>query len=147
MVIFCYSYKKVPKILRRKEDLLKEEIKQKLIDSIINSDVIETEELNEKANKVEKPEDTAAVIKQYEDIIRTKKKNIISIAYHQGKLFKRFKDKQKFIRLVHEFRVHKSTIIFKTNIFKLVDKHPKLMKSSIGLGFLKNYYKDIMQIC
>ena len=37
--------------------------------------------------------------------------------------------------------------IFKINIFKLADKHPKLMKSSIGLGFLKNYCKDIKQIC
>ena len=37
--------------------------------------------------------------------------------------------------------------IFKINIFKLADKHPKLMKSSRGLGFLKNYYKDIKQIC
>ena len=60
----------------------------------------------------------------------------MSIAYHQGKVFKKFKDK-----------VHKTTIIFKINIFKLCEKFPKLLKSSIGLGFLKNYYKDIKQIC
>ena len=60
-----------------------------------------------------------------------------SIAYHQGKVFK----------LVSEFKVRKSTIIFKINIFKLIDKNPKLMKSSVTLGFLKNYYKDIKQIC
>ena len=75
-----------------------------MIDSIVNNDIIETKELNEKADKVEKAEDAAAVIKQYEDIIRTKKKNIISIAYHQGKVFKRFKDKEKFIKLVNEFK-------------------------------------------
>ena len=75
-----------------------------MIDSIVNNDKIETKELNEKADKVEKAEDAAAVIKQYEDIIRTKKKNIISIAYHQGKVFKRFKDKEKFIKLVNEFK-------------------------------------------
>ena len=118
-----------------------------MIDSIVYNDITETQELNEKADKVEKPEDAAAVIKQYEDILRTKKKNIISIAYHQGKVFKRFKDKEKFIKLVNEFKVHKSTIIFKINIFKLIEKYPKLMKSSIVLGFLKNYYKDIKQIC
>ena len=106
-----------------------------MIDSIVNHDIIETQELNEKADRLEIPEDAAAVIKQYEDIIRTKKKNIISIAYHQGKVFKRFKDKEKFIKLVNEFKVHKSTIIFKINIFKLIEKYPKLMKSSIGLGF------------
>ena len=75
-----------------------------------------------KEDKEEKPKDVAAVIKQYEDIIHTKKKNIISIAYHQGKVFK---DKEKFIKLVHEFRVHKSTIILKINIIKLIDKHTK----------------------
>ena len=62
-------------------------------------------------------------------------------------MFKKFKDKDKFIKLVNEFRAHKITIIFKINIFKLTEKYPKLMKSSIGLGFLKNYYKDIKEIC
>ena len=33
------------------------------------------------------------------------------------------------------------------NIFKLIDKHPKLMQSSMSLGCLRNYYKDIKQIC
>ena len=51
----------------------KEEIKKELIDSIVISDVIETEELNEKVDKVEKREDAAAVIRVCEDIIRTKK--------------------------------------------------------------------------
>ena len=50
------------------------------------------------------------------------------------------------MELVSEFKTHKSMIIFKINIFKLIDKHPKLMKSSATLGFLKNYYKDINQI-
>ena len=115
--------------------------------------MVETEELNKMSEEFEKSgccyrkiEDVTAVIKQYKDIIRSKKKGIISIAYYQGKVFKRFKDKERFIKLVNEFKVHKSTIIFKINIFKLIDKHPKLMKSSITLGFLKNYYKDVKQI-
>ena len=106
---------------------------------MVINDVTETQELNKKAEEVQKLEDAAAVIKQYEEIIRTKKKSIISIAYHQQKVFKRFKDKEKFIKLVHEFKIHKSTIIFKINIFKLCEKNPKLLKSYIGLGFLKNY--------
>ena len=76
-----------------------------------------------------------------------KRKNIISIAYHQGKVFKIFKNEKKFIELVNEYKVHKCTIIFKINIVKLIDKHPILMKSSVILGFLKNYCKDIKQIC
>ena len=80
-------------------------------------------------------------MKKYEEIIHTHKKNIF-IAYHQGKVFKRFKDKEKFIKLVNEFKVHKSTVIFKINMVNLIDKHPKLMKSSVT-----NHCKDIKQIC
>ena len=147
MVIFCLQLKKGSKNAKKTRRLNKEEIKKQLIDSIVYNDITETQEINEKADKAEKPEDAAAVIKQYEDILHIKKKNMISIAYHQGKVLKRFKDKEKFIELVNEFKVHKSTIIFKINIFKLIEKYPKLMKSSIVLGFLKNYYKDIKQIC
>ena len=123
-----------------------EEIKKQLIDSIVNNDIIE-KELKEKADKLEKPNDAAAVTKQYEDIIRTKKKNIIFIAYYRRKVLKQFKDKEKFIKLVNEFKVHRSTIIFKINIFNLIDRHLKLMKSSRTLGFVKNYYRNIKQIC
>ena len=57
-----------------------------------------------KPDKVETPEDAATIIKQYEDIIRTKKKSIISAAYHQGKVFKRFKEKEIFIKLAVSLR-------------------------------------------
>ena len=128
---------------KKTKRLTHEEIKKQLIESIVINDIIETDELNKKAEEVQKPEDAAAVIKQCKEIIRTKKKRIISIAYHQGKVFKKFKDKEKFIKLVNEFKLHKTTIIFKINIFKLCEKYPKLLKSSIGLGFLKNYYKTL----
>ena len=41
----------------------------------------------------------------------------------------------------------KFTLIFIINVFKLIEKYPKLMKPSATLGFLKNCYKDIKQIC
>ena len=148
MVVFCIQVQKVSKITKKTRKFSKEEIKQQLFDSIIDIIcIVETEELNKKADKAEKPEDVAAIIKQYEDIICTKNKNIMSIAYHQGKAFKRFKDKENFTKLVNKFKVHESTMIFKINIFNLIDKHPKLMKSSVTLGFLKNCYKDIKQLC
>ena len=68
--------------------------------------------------------------------MQTKKKGIISIAYHEGKVFRKFKDKQKFIKIINQFKVHKITIIFKINIFKLCEKYSKWLKSSIGLVFL-----------
>ena len=87
------------------------------------------------------------MIQTYENIIRTKKKGIISIAYHQGKVFKKFKDKEKFLTLVSRLGIHKNTMIFKINICKLCEKHLKLLKSSIGLGLFKNHHKDIKEIC
>ena len=76
-----------------------------------------------------------------------KKKGIISVAYHQGKAFKRFKEKEKFVKLVSELGIHKITIIFKINVFKLCEKYPKLLMSFIGLGFSKNYHKNIKAVC
>ena len=133
--------------VKKTKRLTHEEIKRQLSESIVINDVIETKELNKQAEEVQDPEKAAKVIQEYENIIRTKKKGIIWIAYHQGKVFKRFKDKEKFITLVNKLGVHKTTIIFKINVYKLCERHPKLLKSSIGLGFLKNHYKDIKEIC
>ena len=51
------------------------------------------------------------------------------------------------MKLVSGLRIHKSTIVFKINVFKLRERYPKLLKSSIGLGFFKNYHKDIEAVC
>ena len=127
--------------------LSKEEIKMKLLDSMTIYEIVEFDDLNKEAEKMQDPEKAGEIIKWYEDIIKTKNKGIINVAYHQGQVFKRFKEKEKFVKLVSELRIHKTTIIFRINIFKLCKKHPKLLKSSIGLGFFKNYHKDIKAIC
>ena len=126
--------------------LSKEEIKKQLLDSMIIDEVAEFENLNKEAEEVQDPEEAAEIIKRYEDVIKTKKKGIINVAYHQGQVFKRFKEKQEFAKLVSELGIHKTAIIFKINIFKLCEKYLKLLKSSIGLGFFKNCQKDIKAI-
>ena len=70
--------------VKKTKRLTHEEIKKQLTESIVNNNIIETDDLNKKAEEVQKPEDAAAVIKQYEEIIWIKKKGIITIAYHQG---------------------------------------------------------------
>ena len=92
----------------------KENIKQQLRDSLVNNDTFETEELKQEANRVKKLEDAADVIKQYEEILRTKRKGIISVAYHQGRVFRRFHEKEMFVRLVANFKIHKNAIISKS---------------------------------
>ena len=86
---------------------------------MVVNEVIESDELNKQAEEVQDPKEAADAIKQYEDIIRTKKKGIINIAFHQGKVFKQFKEKDKFITLINQFNIHKTTVIFKINICKL----------------------------
>ena len=131
---------------KRAKRLSKEEIKKKLLDSMTIGEVVEFDDLNKEAEEVQDPEKAVIIIKRYENIIKTKRKGIINVTY-QGQVFKRFKEKEKFAKLVSELGIHKTTIIFKINVFKLCKKYPKLLKSSIGLGFFKNYHKDIKAIC
>ena len=129
---------------KKTKRLTQEEVKKQLIESIVINDVMETDKLNKKAEN-QNPE-----------------KGIICIAYYQGKVFKELKDREKFITLVNQLKIHKTTVIFKINIFKLCERYPKLLKSSIGfiylfiylylfifiyISFLKNYYKDIKEVC
>ena len=86
---------------------------------MIIDEVAEFESLNKEAEEVQDPEAAAEIIKWYEDVSKTKKKGIINVAYHQGQVFKRFKEKEKFAKLVSELGIHKTTIIFKISIFKL----------------------------
>ena len=131
---------------KKAKRLSKEEIKKKLLDSMTIDEIVEFDDLNKEAEETQDPEEAAKIIKRYEDIIKTKNKGIINVAYHQGQVFKRFKEKEKFAKLVSELGIHKTTIIFKINVFKLCNKYPKLLKSSIGLGLFKNYRKDIKAI-
>ena len=125
----------------------KEDIRKKLLDSMTIGEIVEFNDLNKEVEELQDPEKAVIIIERYENITKTNRKEIINVAYHQGQVFKRFKEKEKFAKLVSELGIHKTTIIFRINIFKLCKKHPKLLKSSIGLGFFKNYHKDIKAIC
>ena len=70
------------------------------------------------------------VIREFEKIIKGKKRNVVWLAYQQGKVFEKFKESTKFIEMIKQFRVGRSTIIFKINIVKLINKHPKIKNSS-----------------
>ena len=119
---------------KKTKRLSKTKIKKQLLDSVIINEVVESEELNKKAEEIQESEEAAEVIKQYKYIIKTKKKGIISFAYYQGKVFKRFKEKEKFIKLA----------LFLNLMFLNCVKDN--WKSSIGLGFFKNYHKDIKTV-
>ena len=67
---------------KKAKRLSKEEIKTKLLDSITIDEVLECKDLNKEAEEVLDSERAAEIIKRYEDIIKTKNKGIINVAYH-----------------------------------------------------------------
>ena len=138
MVIFCLQVWKGAADSKKTKRLSQDEIKKQLLESIIINDAVESEELNREVEEVQDPEKAAKIIQEYKNI-KTKKKGIANIAYHQGKVFEKFKDKEKFVKLVTQFGIYKTTVIFKINVSKLCERYPKLLGSSIGLGFFKNY--------
>ena len=78
----------------------KEEIKKQLLESMIIGKVVESEDLNKEAEEIQEPEEAAEVIKQFKDIIKKKKKGIISITYYQGNnFFKDLKKRKSFLNL------------------------------------------------
>ena len=105
---------------KKTKRLSKEEMKKQLLESTIANEVAESKELNKEAEEIQEPEEAAKVIKQYEDIIKTKKKGIISIVYCQGKIFKRFKENERFVKLVSQLGIYQNTIIFKIKFLNCV---------------------------
>ena len=73
-----------------------------------------------------------------DNIINSKKNNILLIAYQQAEIVRRFKTNNKFISAVSAFKISKTTITFKTDIVKFIDMYPKMQTSCISLYYLKN---------
>ena len=126
--------------------LNKDDMKKQLLDLVAINNAVDIEELNETAVRIEKPKDTAGIIREYEEILCAKKGHCNGCVLPK-KIWKRFKEIEKFQEMVGKSKNHKSTIIFKINVFNLIEKHLKLMRSSVTLTFLKNYLKDIREVC
>ena len=54
--------------------------------------------VTKKAEKVEKSKDVAEIIEEFAYIIKSKNRDIVWLAYHQGKVFERFLKNAKFTR-------------------------------------------------
>ena len=61
---------------KKTKRLNKDEIKKQLIESTTINNAIKIEELNEVGEKVQKLEEVADIIKQYKEILRTKRKGM-----------------------------------------------------------------------
>ena len=87
------------------------------------------------------------MVQDYENIIRLQKEDNVNVVLRQGKIFKRFKDSERFGDVFKKLGVSRFTVYFKLklNLLKLSEKYPKLKKSSSTLNFLNNYFKSIKE--
>ena len=79
---------------KKTKHLSKEEIKTQLLNSMIIDENLEFHDLNKEVEEIQDLEKAAEIIKWYEDITKTKKKGIINVAFYQGQIFNRFKEKE-----------------------------------------------------
>ena len=99
------------------------------------------------SRNVDSPDDPAELIKRIEQIMKSKKNNILTLANHQGIIFKKYKENSKFMSAVAKFKISKATINFKIGIIKFIAYYSKMRKSSISLHFLKNNFRVIKYVC
>ena len=77
----------------------KSEIKKELEESISNGKINENTDMQEKFNDcTANEEDAVKAIQEFEGIIKNKKSDIIWLAYYKGQIFKKFKEKDRFVR-------------------------------------------------
>ena len=62
-------------------------MKKELACLLIENDSVDNKILNEKESSIKKLEDAILNVKEYETIIKIKKKGILNIAYRQDSLF------------------------------------------------------------
>ena len=126
----------------------KTEMKKELEDSITNGRKNENADMQDKVNGCISSEDAIKVIQDFEQIIQNKKNDIVWLAYYQGQIFQKFREKERFISdMVSKFKVSKSTIVFKIALSRLIDDYPKIKDSSLSLHYFKKHLKLIKEVC
>ena len=121
-------------------------ILDKLRDSIVSEEV-NSMGVEDLSRNVDSPDDAAELIGRVERIMKSKKNNILMLAYHQGIIFKKCKENSRFTSAVSKFKISKATINFKIDIIKFIDDYPRMQKSSISLHYLKNNFRVIKEVC
>ena len=115
---------------------------------IANSRRNENADIQEKAENCATNEEVAAkVIQEFEEIIKNKKSDIVWLAYYQGKIFQKFKEKERFVsNMVLKFKVSKSTIIFKIALSRLIDDYPKMKDLSLSFHYFFKKLKMVKEV-
>ena len=132
---------------RKQSKLSEDQVLQKLLDSLINKEEIETNDLEELIRNTNNPNDAIELVKKLDKLTKRSKNNILMWAYQQGKVFQKFKMNNKFVSAVTQFGISKTTINFKIGIVKFMETYIKIKKSCILLFYIKNNCRVVKNVC
>ena len=91
---------------------------------------IVNEDFEKISNSIKIPDEAIIyVISSIEKIIRSKKSNILWLAYQQGQIFEKFIPNENFLDIMKKLGIRKSTVLFKICIVKLLNKYLRVKKS------------------
>lgn len=127
---------------KKKPHKTKDEIKKELDESLVNGETHDNTEIDETGTRIEKPEDAATVIREFEEIIKSKKKNMTCLAYQQRRTFCKFNEREKIAKIITELGVIRLTISFNISTVILTDKHLKIRNSSLYLYFVDEAHEN-----
>ena len=123
------------KIKKTKEEIMKQ------LKELITSDENVNKDIKESVRKVKNFAEAAEIVKEMEKVIKSNKCSILWLAYQQSKIFEKVKAYDKFINMVNQFGISKSTTVFKISIVRFLNNYPKIKKSLLCLPFLYNNFK------
>ena len=108
----------------------------------------ENTDMQEKVNGCTTNKDAVKAIQEFAEMIKNKKSDIVWLAYCQGQIFKKFREKERSVSdMVLKFNVSKSTIVFKIALKKLIDDYPKIKDSSLSLHYFLKKLKVLKAVC
>ena len=73
------------------------EIKKELEESIAKSGENKNANMEEEVNRCRTNEDAVKAIQEFEQIIQNKKSDIVWLAYYQGQIFQKFRERERTI--------------------------------------------------
>ena len=130
----------VAKTIKRKKNT--ETVKEGLLNVLRESYTVE--ESNSNSQNIVDHREVIERIKHYDDIIKTRNKSTIRYESIQGQIFKKFKNSEGYAENVG---LSRSTIYFKTGLYKFLKKYSALKNSSLSSHYFRNNFKIIKTVC
>ena len=130
----------VAKTIKRKKNT--KTVKEGLLNVLRESYTVE--ESNSNSQNIVDHREVIERIKHYDDIIKTRNKNTIRYESIQGQILKKFKNSEGYAENVG---LSRSTIYFKTGLYKFLKKYSALKNSSLSSHYFRNNFKIIKTVC